>query len=183
MLNDQVASAVRRYVDTYPEEKAGLAPLLELAAQPHSVTARTMMPGHVTCGVIAVNVAHQVLQIRHRILGRWLLPGGHVESEDLTLLAAATRELTEETGIPAWSVQPLFVLPVDIDVHEIPENPMRAEPAHLHYDFRFILAVQNPLGPAPVALQLDEVTDHRWLPAADLGGRLGRKVGGLLDVR
>jgi hypothetical protein len=35
--------------------------------------------------------------IKHNALGRWLLPGGQLEPADTGLLAAARRELAEET--------------------------------------------------------------------------------------
>ncbi|SBW24704.1 hypothetical protein FDG2_4268 [Candidatus Protofrankia californiensis] len=175
-VNNRVTSTVRDYLDAYPEEKDELSPLLNLAAGTDSVTSCATMPGHVTCGVVAVDTTRRVLQIRHKALGLWLLPGGHVENDDLTLMGAAMRELSEETGILASSVRPLGELPVDIDVHEIPENAAKAESKHTHYDFRFILKIQDARDPGSVDLQLDEVTDYRWIPASELSGRIGRKV-------
>ncbi|WP_308301654.1 NUDIX hydrolase [Frankia umida] len=175
-MNEHILAAVRQYLDVHPEEHDTLAPLLDLATGSEPVASRRTVPGHVTCGAIAVGEDRGVLQIRHRSLDRWLLPGGHVEADDRTLLDAAVRELAEETGISASAVTPIAGYPIDIDAHEIPENLGKGEPAHTHYDFRFLLGIQ-PLGPGTgVDLQLEEVTAHRWVPATELTGRLGGKV-------
>lgn len=51
---------------------------------------------------VAVFVAHggRVLLHRHRTLGRWLPPGGHIEPHELPD-EAAVREVREETGVDA----------------------------------------------------------------------------------
>ncbi|MGW0886007.1 NUDIX domain-containing protein [Streptomyces sp. NPDC002671] len=54
------------------------------------------MPCHATAGAILVDASHRVLHIQHLATGKWLLPGGHLEPADNTLLQAAGRELTEE---------------------------------------------------------------------------------------
>ncbi|MFJ2215396.1 NUDIX domain-containing protein [Streptomyces sp. NPDC101062] len=64
-----------------------------------------------------------MLHIKHLALNRWLLPGGHLEADDTSLLAAAQRERTEETGITALVVIPAGYRPVHIDAHHIPANP------------------------------------------------------------
>lgn len=179
-MNDRVISLVREYLVAYPMEAEVLAPLLELAAADAPVTARTTLPGHVTCGAVAVDTTFRVLQIHHRALDLWLFPGGHVEDDDETLAAAALRELTEETGVQPTAVRPLRELPMDIDIHDIPASPARAEPAHTHYDFRFVFQILRTTGPGTVDLRLDEVTDHRWIPVSDLPWPTSTRITALL---
>lgn len=81
-----------------------------------------------------------------------------MEDEDNTLVEAALRELTEETGIDAASVTLAADLPLHIDAHPIPADPAKDEPDHQHFDFRFLFrtAVDE------VELQEEEVTAASW---------------------
>ena len=75
----------------------------------------------------------------HRRHERWLLPGGHVEDDDVTLAAAARREAHEETGV---LLEPSTMARlVGLDVHPIPAR--KREPFHLHHDLIFALAAQS----------------------------------------
>src|SRR5690242_17595784 len=57
-------------------------------------------PGHITCtGLVLAPGGDAILVVHHRRLDRWLLPGGHVEPEDITIADAARREVVEETGV------------------------------------------------------------------------------------
>ncbi|MCX4665626.1 NUDIX domain-containing protein [Streptomyces sp. NBC_01381] len=150
MLND--------YLDARPDEKPLLAPLTELLDAEADVTSRKEFRGHVTAGAILADPDGRILHIRHRALNRWLLPGGHLESEDTGLLTAAQRELTEETGIPASVVTPAGHLPIHIDAHRIPANQAKEEPEHHHFDFRFLFRTSADV----VELQTEEVTAAAW---------------------
>ena len=56
--------------------------------------------GHLTVsGFIFSCDGNSVLMLRHRALGRWLQPGGHVEPSDSSLAYALFREVYEETGL------------------------------------------------------------------------------------
>ncbi len=171
--NNAVAGVVLRYLEDNPDEIETVGPLV-LASMEGSrpVTDPATMPAHVTCGAVAVTADWRVLHVRHRRSAGWLLPGGHLEGGDQSLLGAALRELAEGTGIAANSVIPDTARPVDIDAQVVPANPARGEPSHVHYDVRFVLYVPGET----VQLCSGKITDHRWIAVRDLSGTFGDKL-------
>ncbi|KPM52246.1 NUDIX hydrolase [Frankia sp. R43] len=179
--NDDIANTISAYLDVYPTDAEPFAALLERARGSEApLASRATTPGHVTCGAVVVTPDRRVLQIRHRRLERWLLPGGHIEPEDDSLLATAMRELAEEAGISGGSVSPVLERPVDLHAHVIPANPIKVEPEHTHYDFRFLLAVDQAVATSP---NEEEVSDFRWIPLLELPGQLGGRVRATLLTR
>lgn len=121
-------------------------------------------PGHFTAsGFILSPDGQSVLLIHHRKLDRWLQPGGHVDPEDADLLAAACREIREEVGIE--KVSPAEEGIYDLDIHPIPER--KTEPAHEHFDVRFLLRAES------VDIERnDETHDAAWTPLDKLTDRM-----------
>ncbi|HEX4081838.1 MAG TPA: NUDIX domain-containing protein [Acidimicrobiales bacterium] len=112
-------------------------------------------PVHVTASAIVVGRRGTVLH-RHRRLGRWLQPGGHVEAgEDPA--AAAIRETTEETGL-AVAHPPDGPRLVHVDVHD-------GGRGHTHLDLRF-LVVAPDADPAPGPGESPDVAWYDWDAAA-----------------
>ncbi len=163
----EISGTLSRYLTAHPGERDALAPLLSCLTGNADISSRRTVPGHVTCSAAVISHAGRVLVIRHNFLGRWLLPGGHIDPDDTGLIAAARRELAEETGLAgqqAVLVPELDQVPIDIDVHQIPANPAKGEPAHWHADFRYAYHAAEPA----VTLQLDEVSGYAWQPPSSL---------------
>jgi 8-oxo-dGTP pyrophosphatase MutT (NUDIX family) len=88
-------------------------------------------PGHITASAFVVHPSEPAAALmKHRKIGRWLQPGGHVEPDDTGIEAAARREVAEEIG-----VEELLSFGVtDVDVHVFPRRGDL--PQHLHLDVR-----------------------------------------------
>jgi 8-oxo-dGTP pyrophosphatase MutT (NUDIX family) len=170
LSSSSIRKTLEAYLGRHPGERDALAALLAALNRPVDATARTTLPGHVTCSAVIVDRQGRVLHIRHRATGLMLTPGGHIEPEDRTLLAAALREVAEEAGIPPGALclsRQMLGSPVDIDVHDIDANPSKAEPAHQHYDFRYLFYLAGEEPPA-VTLQDEEVSGAEWLALSEV---------------
>lgn len=109
---------------------------------------REDLPGHFTGGALVTNKQfNKVLLTHHAKLNLWLHLGGHADGDPL-LYQVAMREAHEESGLSAISfpsfpecsmmVDGIAVpAPFDIDCHAI--APRKTEPAHFHYDVRYIV--------------------------------------------
>lgn len=105
-----------------------------LESQPDAFE-RTLAVGHITASAWIVDPTRtRALLVHHRKLGRWLQPGGHVDGER-DVRRAALREAREECGLRSLRFAREHIY--DVDVHAIPAR--RNEPAHEHYDVRFVL--------------------------------------------
>jgi len=125
---------------------------LDRLARPCDETAD---PVHVTASAMVVGRRGTVLH-RHRRLGLWLQPGGHIEPGERPE-AAAVRECREETGLAATHPAGGPRL-VHVDVHD-------GAAGHTHLDLRYLL-VGPDADPAPPAGESPEVGWFDWDDAA-----------------
>lgn len=165
MLMKDIERTMSGYAQRFPGDDAAIVELWALRQQKAEITSRKEFRGHITCGAIIIGKGGRLLMINHRSLERWLFPGGHLETADVSLRAAALREIAEETGVDATSLSApaaeFAALPIQIDCHMIPANPRKAEPAHRHFDFRFVFEG----APERLVPQLAEVSDCAWMAA------------------
>jgi 8-oxo-dGTP pyrophosphatase MutT (NUDIX family) len=123
-------------------------------------------PTHVT-GSALVFGRRGVLLHRHKRLGVWLQPGGHLEPGEPPW-AAAWRETREETGLQVqWSIVDRAGVPTlaHCDVHP-------GGRGHTHLDLRYVLRVSGDEQPAPQAGESQQVRWFSWpdaLAIADPG--------------
>ena len=119
-----------------PEEEAYRQAMVALLKhEPGCFHRDCYQPGHFTGSALVVSAdGTRALLHHHRKLDRWLQFGGHCDGDE-NVLRVACREAEEESGIAGLIVA--SAKPWDLDIHEIPARG--AEPAHLHYDVRFML--------------------------------------------
>jgi 8-oxo-dGTP pyrophosphatase MutT (NUDIX family) len=150
------ASAVETLTEWRPgtagQESLRQALLAYLAARGDACL-RSCEAGHITASAVVVDSSgSRTLLTLHPRVGKWLQLGGHCEPEDETLVGAALREATEESGIADLTIDPD---PLHVDVH--PVTCSLGVPTR-HLDVRFL--VRAPKGAEFV--RSDESDDLRW---------------------
>lgn len=88
----------------------------------------------------------KALLIYHSGFQFWIQPGGHIDTGDATLLKTALREVEEECGLSETQLvlseeNPALCLThslLQLDIHAVPESKRKKQPAHFHYDLRFV---------------------------------------------
>jgi 8-oxo-dGTP pyrophosphatase MutT (NUDIX family) len=130
----------RRYVDY-------------LASRPSGVL-RDDRPHHLTASTLVLSAdGGSVLLTHHRKAQRWFQFGGHLEAADSSVLAAASREAREESGLR------LALDPVPVQLSDHPVD--FCGPGVHHLDVRFLA-----IAPADAVHAVSEESlDVRWWPA------------------
>ncbi len=161
ILNDTIA--LLRQHESRAEAGREAAILAEffpfIAAYPDCLS-RSCLEGHLTASAWVVDAERtRVLLTHHRKLNLWIQLGGHADGE-ADLLAAALREVREESGLTR--VRAVSAEVFDVDRHRIPAR--KTEPEHWHFDVRFLIEA-DPAEPVVVS---DESHDVAWVPLADV---------------
>lgn len=136
--------------------------LVALGRLPHPFDQKSD-PTHVTGSAIVLG-PRGVLLHRHKRLGLWLQPGGHLEPAE-SPWDAAMREAQEETGLDLCWLQaagtgqapPL----AHVDVHD-------GGRGHTHLDLRYQMSVVGDDDPHPPAGESQDVRWFSWPEATDV---------------
>lgn len=121
----------------------------------HAFSRDASIGGHVTGSAFLLSRdGASVLLTHHRKLDRWLQLGGHCDGiADARFVAL--KEAYEESGLSRIALLSEAVF--DIDIHQIPATSR--DPAHLHYDLRFLMRAE-----AGEARASDESHALAWVP-------------------
>ena len=131
-----------------------------------------MVKNHFTTTGIVFNKDGEILMIKHKKLGVWLPPGGHIDENELPC-EAVIREIFEETGIVAKVITAAHDVENHIDSHcrelplplEILLEDIERDGLHNHIDMIYLCkAEESTLKP-----QENEIDGIGWfLPATIL---------------
>lgn len=112
----------------------------------------------------------KTLMLKHKKIGAWLPPGGHVEPEEFPY-EAAIRETKEETGIDVELIGEDAVNHRDADAYTLPNPfaivyervPYKTQPMHIHFDMVYVgKAVGGSMA------NNEESTDMQWFGIEDV---------------
>lgn len=161
MQGDRALLALLEAYHPSPEEVRFHSEMIVLASRATETCSRDHFePGHFTAsGFVLSPDGESLLLVHHRRLGRWLQPGGHIDPDDSDPIAAAAREVREETAVELF--EPLPTELFDIDVHPIPAA--KGEPEHAHFDLRFLFVAADDRFHAD-----DEVLAAAWVPVREI---------------
>lgn len=132
--------SLNEYKTDDPDEQDALKKIIHFLNSDDNCFSRTNLKGHITAGALVIDNNCNILLNHHKKLNKWLHFGGHSDG-DPNSLNVAKREVAEECGLTDFDDLQGKIF--DVDVHLIPENISKNEPAHYHYDIRFLFITNN----------------------------------------
>lgn len=142
---DDLRASIEALVAVDAREASSITATLDRLTWPGDPFDENANAHHVTASGFILSTRGVILH-RHRRLGIWVQPGGHVDQGE-SPAAAAKRECTEETGLVVRHPDPIELF--HVDVHPGPKG-------HTHYDLRYVLLAAG-IDPAPPPSESPEV--------------------------
>lgn len=140
MHRSHILETLSQYSSIYPEEDETVQRFQEFVQAVPDCFERTHEAGHITGSAFVLSPDRSaVLLALHAKLNRWIQLGGHADGCS-RVDEVAMCEAVEESGIEKLKFYP-NPLPIDLDIHRIPEH--RHVKEHLHYDVRFLIHSQQ----------------------------------------
>ncbi|MCK5103511.1 MAG: NUDIX hydrolase [Cyclobacteriaceae bacterium] len=160
--------ALNNYQTSSDEEKATIPRFKSLLTNFSNCYKRSLLTGHMTASAwIMDEFGTSVLLVHHKKLNRWLQPGGHADGDE-NIIAVATREAREETGLKSLRLieEDIF----DIDIHLIPKH--KNVNSHYHHDIRFLFVAERTEN----YVISDESNELAWIPMDKIYNFTGNNI-------
>lgn len=161
---------LRDYLVNFPEEEKKISIAVKQAENTKNEAElfnRKNFIGHFTSSIFLLCPKEKkILLIEHKILKKFLQPGGHIEIQDNNPLDAALRELYEETKLSREQVlyRPLDItnklVPIHISSHYIPENQKKKELGHYHHDLEYLFIIEKT---EDIIIDKNESNGFQWV--------------------
>lgn len=170
-MKETVLKIIDGYLKVYPLELKRQQKLIDYVNKTDSndLIDWNNFNGHIVAsGFIYAKKEDKYLVIYHNDLKMFSYPGGHIDKSDQSPLAAAIREIDEETGIV--DIKEVIIgndklIPIDIDTHTICYNKRLDIPAHTHYDMRYLFTVEKI---EDVLIDSSESSSYKWISKEEL---------------
>jgi 8-oxo-dGTP pyrophosphatase MutT (NUDIX family) len=160
MHRQHILELLDEYEEREPDEIEIIDAFREFILEHPDCFERSLKIGHLTASCWLWNHDQSAaLFTLHKKLGIWVQLGGHADGNP-NLLEVALKEAEEESGL--LDIIPLSEEIFHLDIHEIPAR--LNEPAHLHYDVRFVLQAQTDY---PLVLN-SESDELKWVSVEDI---------------
>jgi 8-oxo-dGTP pyrophosphatase MutT (NUDIX family) len=154
-LHESTIEALTSWAAPDPAQDALRHAVLSFVLAREDACRRECEPGHITASALVLDhTGTRALLTLHPRVGRWLQLGGHCEDGDSSIVAAALREASEESGIAGLRIAPEIAA-----LHVHPVVCSLGVPTR-HLDVQFIA---HAPADAEIA-RSDESLDLRWWP-------------------
>lgn len=160
----EIYEQIKAYRPWNEQERQDQAVILAFLERNPDAFYRTNLLAHMTASAWVVNPQRsKVLMVYHRLYDSWSWTGGHADGEE-DLLAAALREVREETGVQRLRpvTEEIYSLEVlTVDGHE---KHGRYVPSHLHLNVTYLLEAEED---QPLRVCEAENSGVAWFSLAD----------------
>jgi len=153
--------SIKNYSPCNEQEKKDKEVIIYCTEVFEDVLTRNNEVAHITSSAFAVNKAKdKLLMIYHNIYNSWSWTGGHADGNE-DLLAVATKELREETGVK--TIRPVSTDIFSLDVLTVLGHTKEGNyvSPHLHLSVAYLIEVdENDL----LMVKEDENSGVKWIP-------------------
>lgn len=157
----KLVQALNYYQTSFEEELATIGRFKSLLNNFPSCYQRSLTTGHITASAWIIDeFGSSALLVHHKKLNRWLQPGGHADGDE-NIIAVATREAKEETGLKSLKLIDENIF--DIDIHLIPRH--KDIKSHCHHDVRFLFMADKTEN----YVVSEESNELAWVPMEKMG--------------